>query len=64
MQTQTRTFRAPDDLWDAVVTAAEQNGVNTSEILRRATASYEPVRLAADSQSAREVSVATQDARY
>lgn len=64
MQTQTRTSRAPDHLWDAVVTAAEQTGVNTSEILRRATASYGPVRLAADGQSPREGAVQPQEARY
>ena len=49
MQTQTRAFRAPDDLWTAIVAAAGASGVNASEILRRAAASYEPVKRAIDS---------------
>ena len=44
MQTQTRAFRAPDALWTAIVAAAGADGVNASEILRRAAASYEPVK--------------------
>ena len=46
MPTPIRNFRAPQRLWEAISAAAENAGVDRSEILRRAAASYEPIKRA------------------